>query len=131
MTQTTERTTHMRRVRLSALLIGLIAVLALVAAGCGGSDDEGGSSKDDTAPVEGKQGGDLAFLAAGDVDYMDPGQTYYSFAYQIQYAVNRPLYSFSPEDKDKARPDLADGEPQISEDNKTITVKIKPDIKYA
>ena len=69
----------MRRVRLSALLIGLIAILALVAAGCGGSDDEGGGSGGDTggsAPAEGKQGGDLTFLAAADVDYLDPGQSY-------------------------------------------------------
>ena len=41
----------MRRVRLSALLIGLIAILALVAAGCGGSDDEGGGATTDTAPA--------------------------------------------------------------------------------
>jgi peptide/nickel transport system substrate-binding protein len=123
----------MRRLRLSALLLGLVAILALVAAGCGGSDNEdsGSGSGSDTAPVEGKQGGKLTFLAAADVDYIDPGQTYYSFAYMIQYAVNRPLYSFSPEDTDKARPDLADGDPEISEDNKTITVKLKTGIKYS
>ena len=75
----------MRRVRLSALLIGLIAVLALVAAGCGGSDSECGGSGDSEsgAPVKGKQGGDLTFLAAADVDYLDPGQTYYTFGYQV------------------------------------------------
>ena len=88
----------MRRVRLSALLIGLIAILALVAAGCGGSDDEGSGSGDTggTAPSEGKQGGDLTFLAAADVDYLDPGQSYYTFGYQVLYSTNRPLYSFAP-----------------------------------
>ncbi len=121
----------MRRVRLSALLIGLIAILALVAAGCGGDDDEGGCSSDSAAPIEGKKGGDLTFLAAADVDYMDPGQTYYAFAYQIQYAAQRPLYSFSPEDTDKPRPDLAAADPEISDDKKTLTIKIKPNIKYS
>ena len=123
----------MRRARLSFLLIGLIAVFALVAAGCGGGDDEGGGSGDAQtgAPVKGKQGGDLTFLAAADVDYMDPGQTYYSFGYQIHYHTQRPLYSFSPEDPDKAQPDLAEGDPEISEDNKMITVKLKTGIKYA
>ena len=121
----------MRRVRLSALLIGLIAILALVAAGCGGSDDESGGSSDSNAPIEGKKGGDLTFLAAADVDYMDPGQTYYAFAYQIQYAAQRPLYSFSPEDTDKPRPDLAAADPEISDDKKTLTIKIKPNIKYS
>ena len=118
----------MRRVRLSRLLLGLLAVLALVAAGCGGGDDEGGSSgskESNTTPAKGKQGGKLTYLAAADVDYIDPGQTYYTFGYQVLYATNRPLYSFAPEDEDKPRADLADGDPQISEDNKTITVKIK------
>src|SRR5687768_5703672 len=132
MSHHTERTMHMRRVRLSALLIGLIAILALVAAGCGGSDDEGGGSEDTggSAPAKGKQGGDLTFLAAADVDYLDPGQSYYTFGYQVLYSTNRPLYSFAPGDE-KAQPDLAEGEPQISEDKKEITVNIKTGIKYA
>ena len=71
-------------------------------AGCGGSDDEGGSSSGDTggsAPAKGKQGGDLTFLAAADVDYLDPGQSYYTFGYQVLYATNRTLYAFAPGDK--------------------------------
>src|SRR5829696_6633209 len=134
MSHHTERTTNMRRVRLSALLIGLIAILALVAAGCGGSDDNEGSSSGDTggsAPAQGKQGGDLTFLAAADVDYLDPGQSYYTFGYQVLYSVNRPLYSFSPDQPDKAQADLAEGDPQISDDKKEITVKLKTGIKYA
>src|SRR4051794_31105554 len=134
MTHTTERTTHMRRVRLSALLIGLIAVFAVVVAGCGGDDSSSGSSSgksSNAAPVEGKQGGKLTFLAAADVDYLDPGQTYYTFGYQVLSPTNRPLYSFAPEDKDKPRPDLAEGEPQISADKKQITVKIRKGIKYS
>ena len=123
----------MRKMRLSRLMLGLFAVLALVAAGCGGSDDEGsGGGKDsNTSPVEGKQGGKLTYLAAADVDYVDPGQTYYSFAYQVLYATNRSLYAFAPEDTEKPRADLADGDPQISEDKKQITIKIKSGIKYA
>jgi len=92
----------MRRVRLSALLIGLVAILALVAAGCGGSDDEGGSSSgssNGSAPAKGKQGGDLTFLAAADVDYLDPGQSYYTFGYQVLYSTNRTLYAFAPGDE--------------------------------
>jgi peptide/nickel transport system substrate-binding protein len=124
---------HMRRVRLSALLIGLIAILALVAAGCGGSDDEGGSSSGSSkgsAPAKGKQGGDLTFLAAADVDYLDPGQSYYTFGYQVLYSTNRTLYAFAPGDEAQ-QPDLADGDAQISDDKKEITIKIKPGVKYA
>ena len=114
----------MRRVRFSALLIGLVAILALVAAGCGGYDDDERRRQrlrrhpSGGAPAEGKQGGDLTFLAAADVDYLDPGQSYYTFGYQVLYSVNRPLYSFSPDEPDKPQPDLAEGEPQISEDKK-------------
>ena len=82
------------------------------------------------APSEGKQGGDLTFLAAADVDYLDPGQSYYTFGYQVLYSTNRPLYSFAPGD-DKQQPDLADGEPQISDGQEDHHVKIKTGIKYA
>jgi peptide/nickel transport system substrate-binding protein len=123
----------MRKVRLSGLLLGLLAVFALVAAGCGGSDDEssgGGGQSSNSTPQKGKQGGKVTFLAAGDVDYIDPGQTYYTFGYQVLYSTNRPLYSFAPGDE-KPRADLADGDPQISSDKKQITVKIKSGVKYA
>jgi peptide/nickel transport system substrate-binding protein len=49
----------------------------------------------------------------------------------VAYATNRTLYSFKPNDSVKPVPDLAEGEPQISADNKTITVHIKKGIKYA
>ncbi len=45
--------------------------------------------------------------------------------------TQRPLYSFKPDDAETPVPDLAEGEPQISEDNKTITVKIRSGVKYS
>jgi peptide/nickel transport system substrate-binding protein len=128
----------MRKVSLAWLLPILLLSLALVAVGCGGDDDEspnsGAEEQTDTgdgAPTEGKPGGDVTFLAAGDVDYLDPGQTYYTFGYMVHYAVNRTLYAFEPSDADKAVPDIAEGEPEISDDNKSVTVTIKPGIKFA
>ena len=101
-------------------------LLALATAGCGG----GGGSSERGAPVA-RQGGEVRFLSGGDVDFVDPGQTYYTFGYLVQYAVNRPLYSFSPEDGGRSRPDLAEGDPQISADQKTVTVRLKAGIRYA
>src|SRR5919107_2735176 len=112
--------------------IALLAALALAAAGCGGSSSEGGSGEaNNGAPVKGKKGGKVTFLAAADVDYLDPGQTYYTFGYTVAYATQRPLYSFEPDDAEKPVPDLAEGDPQISEDNKTITVKLRSGVKYS
>src|SRR5215218_2515581 len=111
----------------------LLAALAVVAVGCGGSSLEGGAgvAGNSGAPVEGKKGGKVTFLAAADVDYLDPGQTYYTFGYAVAYATQRPLYSFKPDDAETPVPDLADGEPQISDDNKTITVKLRTGVKFS
>ncbi len=118
-------------------MAALLAFVAMAAAGCGGGSDSGSkSSGGSTAPGgvnadEGKQGGSVTYLAAGDVDYLDPGQTYYTFGYAVQMATNRTLYSFKPGESDKPEADLADGEPEISSDKKTITVKMKPGVKFA
>ena len=89
-------------------LLALAALVALLGLGaCGGDDEEGGdtggtpaqteegggeaanvteqlfagSAADNRAkPDEGKKGGKLTVLSGGDVDYMDPGKTYYSYA---------------------------------------------------
>jgi peptide/nickel transport system substrate-binding protein len=129
----------MRRSVRWTLFASVMTALALFVAACGGSDNDssggggGGSatSGNDTQIKAGKAGGTLTYLAASDVDYVDPGQDYYTFGYMVQYAVNRPLYSFKPDNSVKPVPDLAEGEPEISSDNKTITVHIKKGVKFA
>jgi peptide/nickel transport system substrate-binding protein len=116
---------------MGARISALVAALTLAAAGCGGSSDEGSDGTSSGAPVEGKKGGKVTFLAAADVDYLDPGQSYYTFGYAVLYATQRPLYSFEPDNADEPVPDLAEGEPQISKDNKTITVKLRPGVRYS
>ena len=113
-------------------LAAAVVAAALVAAGCGsdegsGSSGGGGGGGETTGGAkvgEGKQGGAVTFLASADVDYLDPGQTYYTFGFMVHYAVNRTLYSFKPEDSSTPVPDLAEGPPDISADNKTITIKV-------
>jgi hypothetical protein len=68
---------------------------------------------------------------ADDVDFVDPAETYYAFGYTVHYAVNRPLYSYGPGDEADPRSDLAAGAPRISADARTVTVRIKPGIRYA
>ena len=119
------------------LLAAVFAALALVVSACGGSDNNSPSSGSSTGAsgqgslTGGKKGGKLTMLAAGDIDYLDPGQSYYTFGFMIGNATNRTLYAFKPDDSQRPVPDLAEGEPQISADNKTITVTLKSGIKYA
>jgi peptide/nickel transport system substrate-binding protein len=125
---------HLRTIGASA--IAMVGVVALAACGSSDNDKSGGttSSATSTSPTAikaGVAGGKLTVLASGDVDYVDPGLDYYTFGYMVQYAVNRTLYSFKPDNSEKPVADLAAGPPQISDDNKTITVKIKPGVKYA
>jgi peptide/nickel transport system substrate-binding protein len=126
----------MRRSVRWTLFASVITALALFVAACGSSNNNSGGGttaklKSGTKITSGKQGGSLTFLATADTDYMDPGLTYYQFGYVIAYATNRALYYFKPDNSVTPVPDLATGPPEISSDNKTITVHIKPGIKYA
>ena len=75
-------------------------------------------------------GGAATFMTAADVDYLDPGLTYYTFGYMVQHAVNRPLYSFRPGQAAPV-PDLAEGPPQVSDDGRTVTVRLRGGVRYA
>jgi len=122
----------MTRTPLRLLLLGSLLAFVFVVSACG-SDDNSSSSKSSssstTPSLEGKKGGVLKQLGASDVDFLDPGKTYYTGGYQQAYATNRPLYNFKPGQVDPV-PDLADGPAQISKDQKTVTIKIKEGVKF-
>src|SRR4051794_35669088 len=110
------------------LLKGAFLALALAGAvlsGCGGGSSGDETSSRKGAPVEGRQGGKLTMLWTDDVDNIDPGITYFQMGYMVGYATQRPLYSWRPDDGETPVPDLAESDPQISQDGKTVTVKIR------
>src|SRR6476659_3400031 len=120
--------------------LGLAAVVLTTAvAACGsGSSSQGttGGGAGAGAAITGagaaaQQGGKLTVLSAGDVDYLDPGQSYYVFGLMVSTAVNRQLYYYKPGDSQTATPDLATAPPMISPDGKTITVTIRRGVRYA
>lgn len=107
---------------LAAALCAL--VLTAPAVGCAQ-----GTAKPDTARVA--RGGTLTMLSATDVDFLDPGRTYYTAGYQIALATQRPLYSFAPGDARRPRPDLAAAPPQIADGGRTLTVRLRSGVRFS
>lgn len=121
----------MIRIRMRLLAALALVALTAFAAACGGDDSSGGSaSKNGGDASQGKKGGKLEQLGASDVDFLDPGQTYYTGGFQVLYATQKTLYSFEPGNTDP-KPDLAESEPQISDDKKSVTVTLKKGVKFA
>jgi peptide/nickel transport system substrate-binding protein len=124
----------------------MLSMLALVVAACGSDDNKSSSTGSSTssaakpaagndnnaaAAVAGKKGGKITMLAGSDVDFLDPGHSYFTQGYMVIYPTQRTLYSFKPTDSAKPVPDLAESDPQISADKKTVTVKIRPGVKFS
>ena len=59
------------------------------------------------------------------------GITYYQMGFLVRRRRSRPLYGYEADDGVNAVPDLAESDPEISEDGKTVTVKLKTGIKFS
>jgi peptide/nickel transport system substrate-binding protein len=122
----------MRRSFQWTIILGVLLALTLGVAACGGDDNEPAEPSQNTGtPQEGKKGGKLISLWTDDVDNIDCGISYYQMGFQVCAATQKALYGYEPEDGVNAVPDLAESDPQISEDGKTVTVKIKSGVKFS
>jgi peptide/nickel transport system substrate-binding protein len=123
----------MRRSFQWTIILGVLLALTLGVAACGGGDDNtsGETGTNKGTPAEGKKGGKLTELWTDDVDNIDPGITYYQMGFQVAQATQKALYGYKANDAVNATPDLAESDPQISDDGKTVTVKIKSGVKFS
>jgi peptide/nickel transport system substrate-binding protein len=127
---------------LRALLPALLLAAVFAIAACGGDDDDdgdGGTVEEalgEFAPVteppeDAQEGGSLEVIASGDVDYIDPGAQYYQFSYMISDATQRRLVGWPPDETDQPQPDIAESEPEISDDEQTITFTIRDGVRFS
>src|ERR1035437_9406472 len=119
-----------------AMAVTFVAVAGLMA-GCGSSKKTtattvaaGAVTTPPPLNTNGKQGGSMTILLAGDVDSMDPGYAYYALDYEIVYATQRPLYGYKA-NSNTVIPDLATAMPVVSKDGKTVTVHIRSGVHYS
>jgi ABC-type transport system substrate-binding protein len=120
-------------VRRNSKLVALgvpIAVVALGAAACGG----GSSSAQGSSGPSGHQGGVLSVLGEEDVPNVDPAAMYDTNSYALVRLDTRQLYTNPSGNSTSARvttvPDVADGQPSISSDGLTYTIKIKQGVQW-
>jgi peptide/nickel transport system substrate-binding protein len=123
---------------------GISAALLLAACGGGGTGGEQGPGTQASAsgfnaastsvvnPSD-KKGGTLKFANAGDWDTLDPGETYYGYAWNFARLYGRSLLIFKSapgKEGNQLVPDLAEGLGQASEDGKSWTYKLRQGIKF-
>jgi peptide/nickel transport system substrate-binding protein len=127
-----------------ALSVAVAAGLTVLMTACGGgggggtepSGDPGAEfnagSNEVVNPSDAK-GGTLRIVSADDWDSVDPGNTYYAYSWDFARLYGRALMMFkSAPGKDGLTvvPDLAAGPGQVSDDGRTWTYKLRPNLKY-
>ena len=137
----------MRALR-TILLVALAAAAMTALAACGSSSSSSSSgtassgsgtsglpagvkNPQDESLTGGKKGGVLNDVQSEDFEHLDPGQAYFQLDYQITNSTQRALYSYKPNTFSQTTPDLAEGEPKLSNGNKLITINIRKGVHFS
>jgi peptide/nickel transport system substrate-binding protein len=84
----------------------------------------------------GKKGGNLTVYSSEDFEHLDPGESYFTQDYGVDYVTQRPLFSYKPNTSTTLSPDLATEIPTtsnggITDGGKTITVHIRTGVFFS
>ncbi|WP_320671738.1 ABC transporter substrate-binding protein [Patulibacter defluvii] len=137
--------------------LGAAGTLALGLTACGSDDNSGSGGSGDNAgglsieaankisgpaqveagkfykavPADDQQkGGTLNARSTEGFQHLDPGTAYFQGDYMITSIVHRQLYTYNPADSSKVLPDLAAAAPEVAPDGKTVTIKIRDNVKF-
>jgi peptide/nickel transport system substrate-binding protein len=88
-----------------------------------------------TGPTK-KRGGTLTVYSSQDFEHLDPGEVYFTLDYGVEYATQRPLFSYEPNAANVLSPDLATVIPTtanggITDGGRTVTVHIRHGIRFS
>ncbi|WP_017624332.1 ABC transporter substrate-binding protein [Nocardiopsis chromatogenes] len=129
----------MKRTALGTVAATAATALLLSACGGGGGDGTGASDAEfdqgqtEIVNASDEKGGTLRFAISANMENADPGNMYYGYMWNFSRLYARTLYTYDAQPGEagqKVVPDLAEGEPEVSEDGKTWTVKLKEGLKY-
>ncbi len=135
----------------AALNGAVVAMLTAALTACGSGGSTTVSSQLVTARVPGlkpaenpagqqlygkQRGGTLTVYTSTDFIQFDPGQSYFGYDYAVDYATQRPLFSYLPNTYSTLVPDMAAFVPTtanggITDGGRTVTVHIRPNVRFS
>ncbi len=107
--------------------------VALAAAACGGGSDNSSTGTSGGKKPEGKKGGTLNILMAGDFEHLDPARVYVVDSADFARLYARTLMTYKPvpgKEGTKVIPDLAKSKGESSDEAKTWKYTLKDGLKF-
>jgi peptide/nickel transport system substrate-binding protein len=88
-----------------------------------------------TGPTK-KKGGTLTVYSSEDFEHLDPGESYFTQDYGVDYVSQRPLFAYLPNTSNAVSPDMATVIPTtanggITDGGKTVTVHIREGVHFS
>ncbi|MFS0750031.1 peptide ABC transporter substrate-binding protein [Oceanobacillus sp. 1P07AA] len=107
----------------------ILLVTALVLAACGGSDSEGSSGSGDSGSTDSSDKQVFNMIETAEIPTGDPALATDAASFIVFGQTMEGLYVL--DENDTPIPAIADGEPEISEDGKIYTFKLREDAKWS